>query len=111
MDAVRRKQAIAAYKKREPAVGIFAVRCLVSGEIWTGQTLNLESIRNRIWFVLRLGGHPNGDLQRAWSAHGEDSFTFEELERLSNDDPPYIRDAILKERDQHWRQRLRAAAL
>ena len=109
MKSAERKAAIAAYKKREGAVGIFAVRCPASGQVWVGQTLNLETVRNRIWFALRIGNNPNRELQRAWSTHGADSFAFEELERLSNDDPPYVRDSVLKERDLHWRTTLKAS--
>ena len=43
-----RKAAIAAYKKRKSAAGIYAVRCAPTGESWIGQTLNLETIQNRI---------------------------------------------------------------
>jgi len=32
MDKAQRKAAIADYKKREDAIGIFAVRCAASGE-------------------------------------------------------------------------------
>ena len=65
-----RKAAIAAYKKRKSAAGIYAVRCAPTGESWIGQTLNLETIQNRIWFSLRAGGHSNRELQHAWTAHG-----------------------------------------
>ena len=65
-----RKAAIAAYKKRKSAAGIYAIRCVPTGQSWVGQTLNLETIQNRIWFSLRAGGHSNRELQRAWVAHG-----------------------------------------
>ena len=54
-----KKAAIAAWKKRKPAAGIFAVRCAASGRAWIGQTLNLDTIRNRVWFSLRVGSHSN----------------------------------------------------
>ena len=55
-----RKAAIAAYKKRKSAAGIYAVRCAPTGQTWIGQTLNLETIQNRIWFSLRAGGRAPG---------------------------------------------------
>ena len=42
-------------------------------------------------------------MQEAWSKLGAGSFTFEELERLSDDDElPYLRRAALKDRLAHW---------
>jgi hypothetical protein len=106
-----RKAAITAYKERKTAGGIFAVRCTASGQIWVGQTPNLDTIQNRIWFTLRLGTNSNRDLQSAWSAHGGETFTFEPLERLKDEESPYVRDAVLKERALHWRSMLNASIL
>ena len=101
-----KKAAIAAWKKRKPAAGIFAVRCAASGRAWIGQTLNLDTIRNRVWFSLRVGSHSNRELQSAWSIHGADAFSFEPLEQLKDEDLPYVRDSLLKEREIHWRSTL-----
>jgi hypothetical protein len=106
-----KKVAIAAYKKRESAAGIFAVRCAASGQAWVGQTLNLDTIQNRIWFSLRMGSHTNRDLQSAWAAHGADAFTFEPLELLEEEELPYVRDTLLKERAFHWRTALNSAVI
>jgi hypothetical protein len=97
-----RKAAIAAYKKHKSVAGIFAVRCEGSGQVWIGQTLNLETVQNRIWFSLRAGGHSNADLQNAWSAHGGQDFSFEQLERLKDEELAYVRDKLLREREVHW---------
>jgi hypothetical protein len=109
MDQAQRKAAVAAYKKRDDAIGIFAVRCAASGEVWVGPTLTLDTIKNRIWFGLRLGSATNKGMQRAWSDHGGDSFVFEVLERLDPDEPTFVRDSQLKERTAHWRAMLNAA--
>lgn len=106
-----RKAAIAAYKKRKTAAGIYAVRCAPSGQTWIGQTLNLETIQNRIWFSLRAGGHSNRELQRAWAAHGMDAFAFEPLEQLKEEELPYVRDTLLKERAIHWRSALNGSVI
>ncbi len=106
-----RKAAIAAYKERKTFAGVFLIRCQATAEIWVGQTPNLEKIQNRIWFSLRQGGHPCRSLQAAWTAHGPDGVTFEECERLEEEDTPYIRDALLKERVVHWRKELNAEAV
>lgn len=111
MKSEDRKAAVAAYKKRKSAAGIYAVRCAVSGQAWIGQTLNLETIQNRIWFSLRAGGHSNRELQSAWTVHGAEAFAFEPLEQLKDEELPYVRDTILRERVIHWRSTLNGSAL
>ena len=106
-----RKAAIAAYQERKAVGGIFVIRCTASSEGWVGQTPDLEKIQNRIWFTLRQGSHTCRTLQAAWTEHGPDSLTFEECERLEEEETPYIRDALLKERALHWRSRLNAEAV
>ncbi|MGZ5881895.1 MAG: GIY-YIG nuclease family protein [Xanthobacteraceae bacterium] len=106
-----RKAAVAAYKKRKSAAGIYAVRCAISGQAWIGQTLNLETIQNRIWFSLRTGGHSNRELQSAWTAHGPEALSFEPLEQLKDEELAYVRDTLLKERFVHWRSALNGLVL
>ncbi len=106
-----RKAAIAAYKKRKSTAGIFAVRCAATGQAWVGQTLNLDTVQNRIWFSLRTGGHSNRELQSAWSTQGAENFGFEALERMSEEELPYLRDTLLKERFLHWRSLLKGSAI
>jgi len=108
MTQASRKAAIAAYKERKDCAGIFALRCAPSGQLWIGQTPNLDTIQNRIWFSLRQGSHPNRALQAAWAQHGADAFAFEPLEQLAEEESRYVRDALLKERGAHWRGELHA---
>ena len=105
-----RKAAIAAYKERKTIAGIFVIRCKASAEQWVGQASNLEKIQNRIWFTLRQGSHTCRSLQTAWTAHGPDNLTFEACEQLE-EEVPYIRDALLKERAAYWRAQLGAEAI
>jgi len=111
MTTETRKLAIADYKKRPSVAGVFAIRCRASGAVWVGQALDLEKIQNRIWFTLRMGSHRTPELQRAWAAHGEQDFSLETLERLEDEELAYVRDALLKERVQHWRRKLNASAV
>ena len=106
-----KKAAIAAYKERKSVAGIFAIRCKATSETWVGQTPDLEKIQNRIWFTLRQGGHLCRGLQAAWTTHGPDGLIFEACERLEEEEAPYIRDALLKERALHWRTKLGAEAV
>jgi hypothetical protein len=106
-----RKAAIAAYKERKTIAGIYVVRCTATSETWVGQSPNLEKIQNRIWFTLRHGSHTCRSLQAACTAHGPDSLTFAECERLEEEETTYVRDALLKERALHWRSELGAMAI
>src|SRR5580692_10860787 len=87
-----RKAASAAYKERKSVAGVYALRCAPTGEIWVGSTPTLETVWRRIEFSLRTGGNPRRALQTAWSAHGPAAFAFEELERLKEEDLPYIQE-------------------
>jgi hypothetical protein len=106
-----RKAAIAAYKERKTFAGIYVVRCTATSETWVGQSPNLEKIQNRIWFSLRQDSHTCRSLQAAWTAYGPDSMTFAECERLEEEEIPYVRDALLKERVLHWRTELGAKVI
>ena len=110
MKAETRKRVIADYKKRTSVAGIYALRCGVTGEVWVGPTLDLDKIQNSIWFSLRTGSHINRGLQDAWSTYGDTVFSLEVLERLEEEETPYLRDALLKERVAHWRAALNASA-
>ena len=105
-----RKAAIAAYKERKTIAGIYVVRCTATSEAWVGQSPNLEKIQNRIWFSLRQGAHTCRGLQAAWTAHGSDGLTFAECE-MEEEETPYVRDALLRERVLHWRSQLGAKVI
>jgi hypothetical protein len=98
----QRKAALAAYKQRKTAAGIYAVRCTASRRQWAGAANNLATMQNRLWFELRLGSSPHRTLQAAWHEHGGNGFTFEEMERLDEELDPYFRDRLLKQRLTHW---------
>ena len=107
MTTVDRKAAIAEHKKRKALAGVFAVRCLASGQVWVGRAPDVDSIETRLRFGLRAGGHRHPAIQEAWNTHGGDSFAFEIVEAVE-EDLAYIRDSILKERLAHWREALGA---
>ena len=111
MNSLDRRAAIAAYKKRERAVGVFAFRCAPTGQVWVGQTPNLDTILNRLRFTLERGSHSVRALQEAWRAHGADAFAFEVLERIGDEETAYLLSRLLKEAALRWRERLGAGAL
>ena len=111
MTTERRKAAIAAYKERKAAVGVFAVRCAPAGAIWVGRTRDLEKVWNRISFSLRTGADPRRDLQAAWNTHGFAGFAFEPLETLKDESLDFALQSTLDERTAFWRNKLGAAAM
>jgi hypothetical protein len=106
-----RRAARAAWKERKAVAGVYALRCAPSGEIWVGQTPDMEKIWNRVAFALRAGGSPHRALQAAWNAHGPAAFAFEALERLADEPLAFARQSALNERTAFWRQKLGAAAI
>lgn len=111
MDRQARKAAIAEYKERKAAHGVFAVICNATGEAWVGQSRHLDTQQNGLWFTLRHGSSPHATLQAAWNEHGPEEFRFEELERLRDDFPALSRADELKRRRALWAARLHARAL
>ncbi|MEP9369409.1 GIY-YIG nuclease family protein [Xanthobacter sp. VNH20] len=111
MKSEARKAAVAAYRERKVKAGIYAVRCEPTGQCWLGRAPDLSTIQNRIWFSLRQGAHPRRALQAAWNSHGAEAFTFAPIERLDAEESAYVRDALLKERLDHWRAQFRADLL
>jgi len=107
MNTENKRRAIRAYKDRKLVMGIFAVRCAVSGQVWVGQSRTLDTIENRLWFSLRLGGHPNTELQSAFELHGRDALSFEPLQQLP-DEATAFPDALLPEMAEDWLERLQA---
>jgi len=111
MDQSARKAAIAAYKDRKPAHGVFAVICAPTGRAWVGQSRHLDTQQNGLWFALKHGSSPYRSLQAAWDLHGQAEFKFEELERLRDDFPALTRPDELKRRQSIWTARLQATVL
>ena len=110
MNTQTKRQAIRAYKDRKLIMGIYAIRCQASDQIWVGQSKTLDKLQNRIWFSLKLGGHPNASLQAAFALHGRDAFAFESLQQLP-DEATAFPDALLPEMAEDWRERLQADAI
>ena len=111
MTAPERRAAIAAYKERKTIAGVFAVICTATGEAWVGKSRHVDTEQNGLWFGLRQGGSPYRALQAAWNANSEADFRFEQLDRLSEDVSPLMRDMELKERAARWAARLGASSL
>ena len=106
-----RKAAVSAYRERKVESGIYAVRCVASGEAWVGSTPDLSKIQNRLWFTLRQSTNMHRSLQTAWNAHGAEAFSFEIVERLDEEAIGYVSDRVMKERLVQWAEQLRAVRI
>ena len=111
MDRQIRKDAIAAYKRRKPALGVYAIICTATGEAWVGSSNRVDTQKNKLWFELGLGNSRLSSVQAAWNRHGGQEFRFEELDRLREDFPEIDRDDELKKRQALWQTRLQASAI
>ena len=65
MDKPNRRAAIRDYKERKAAAGIYALRCAAADAVWVGVSRNIDAQENSVGFALRMGSHPNRDLQAA----------------------------------------------
>ena len=99
------------FKSRRTPKGIFAIRCAPTSEAWVSASDHLDSARNGIWFQLRNGLHQNKRLQSEWNANGEEAFAFEVLETLDDDISPLLLKDVLRERQKHWENELRASGV
>ena len=99
-----RKEAVAAYKKRDVSAGIYALHC--ADRTWVGYTPDLSVVQNRLRFSLRMGSHPTKDLQAAWNDRGTSDLVFEALEEFDPD--AILAGAALHARLATWRDKLNA---
>lgn len=106
-----RKAAVATYKERKVAAGIYTLRCSATGQCWAGYAPDLAKIRNRLDFTLRQKASPFASLQAAWNAHGPDGIAFEIVETLDEEALAFARASTVKARLAHWCAALGAEAI
>lgn len=110
MHAEHKKEAVRAYKQRKRQMGIYAIVCVASGGTWVGQTRNLDTQQNHLWFALRLGSEHPASLQDAWNTHGQEAFRYDVVAQLADDETAYP-EAALRELLATWRDRLGALTM
>jgi len=104
---MNKKALIRQYKETRRPMGVFQVRNKVDGKVLIGVSVDLPAILNRQQSQLRMGGHPNKELQKAWNKLGPEAFEFEVLDTLSPPDgPDYDPKADLKALEDLWLDKL-----
>lgn len=109
MDKQSRRQLARDFKEKRAPVGVFAVRCAASGEVWVGVSKNLEAQKRSLWMGMRWGQSFHRAMQAAWTAHGEVAMSFEVLEAVDEPELTAMGLAdLLKARERHWIEALGA---
>ena len=85
-----RKEIKEEYKQRKHKMGVFQIKNTVNNKIFIGSSLDLNAIWNRQKMQLKFGNHPNKGLQKDWQKYGEESFKYEILAEIKQDDKKEI---------------------
>ena len=64
--------------------GIYLIKNIVNNKVYIGSAVNIDNRWPRHRYDLKEGKHHSEHLQSAWNKYGEQSFTFEVLEEVSN---------------------------
>ena len=88
-------------------MGVYQVRNSVNGKVFVGVSVDLPSMLNRQQAQLRMGGHPNRELQKDWAKFGPEAFEFEILDTLTPpEDVNYAPKDDLKALEELWLDKL-----
>lgn len=85
-----RREMTRQYKESPPAMGVYAIRNLATGQLCLGTSLNLDGAMNRDRFELNQKVHRNKALLKDWLALGPEAFAFEVVDTLKRRDEPGI---------------------
>lgn len=94
------------YKEMKVEAGVYQIKNTINQKVWIDSTRNLKTINGK-QFQLKMGSHPNKQLQTEWQEYGEDAFVFEVLEVLKKKETGYFDEADeLKKLEEKWLQQL-----
>lgn len=80
------------------ASGVYRIRCVITGKVYVGSSLDLDRRLYGHRRKLILGKHANAHLQASWNKHGPDAFVLEILETV---DPECLLDSEQRHIDAH----------
>lgn len=87
MDREKRRELMESYKSRHPEMGVVAIRCTATGDVFVGASKDTKADINSNRFKLASGSHRNRELAQLWSRYGPDAFEFYVESVLDYDDP------------------------
>ncbi|SDC54394.1 hypothetical protein SAMN02799630_00052 [Paenibacillus sp. UNCCL117] len=102
----RRKELQQQYQEVKIEAGIYRIKNNKNGKIFIDGSPNLRNL-NGVRFSLNAGSHMNKELQKDWSALGEEAFDFDVLEIVEKKDNPFfnMKDE-LKKLEAKWLEKL-----
>lgn len=74
------------YKQKKFKVGVFQIRNIINNKIYIESSVDLDAIWNRHKFQLNNSLHPNTELQKDWTNSGQDSFLYEILSEIKQEE-------------------------
>jgi group I intron endonuclease len=64
--------------------GIYLIKNIANNKVYVGSAVNIDIRWSRHKYDLKEGKHHSQHLQSAWNKYGEQSFTFEAIEEVTN---------------------------
>lgn len=110
MDKTERRIRASQWKERKVIAGIYALRSATGG-LWVGRAPDISTIETRLRFSLKHRSSPHRALQAAWTAEGEEAFSFDVLEWLEPDETGPVPEFVLRARHEHWLEQLGASRI
>ena len=104
---VDKKALIRQYKETPRTVGVAVARNKANGKLFLFAGVDIPALVNRHRAQLKLGAHPNRELQADWKALGADQFEFEIVDTLpAPDTPDFDPRADLAALESLWQEKL-----
>ncbi|MEH7452361.1 GIY-YIG nuclease family protein [Gottfriedia acidiceleris] len=102
----RKKELKMQYKETKVQAGIYQIKNIKNQKVFIVSTKNLKTINGKK-FELEAGSCTNKALQQEWNEYGKESFVFEELEILKEEDiSPLGIKGDLKRLEEKWLEKL-----
>lgn len=82
MDMKRKMELLNEWKNRRPEMGLIAITCKSTSEMFVDISTDTQFAFNRHRFQLSANLHPNKRLQQLWQQYGENGFDYCGLESM-----------------------------
>ncbi len=103
MAAEDKKELKRHYKELKKEGGVYQIKNKINNKILLLATANLKTVNGKL-MQLRMGSYLNVELQKEWSHYGEESFTVEVLESISQQDDNF--KFKLEQLEEKWLEKL-----